>query len=121
MIVIVEEIPTALYYFIGAFLVLIMFAVSDSFKSRTVNLCLNCFAKGFEPLTKIKLQDTKKDVKETFSQIDPQEIQKLLKIDVKDKGKLNFRNVFLIFSLAVAITGIIFSQLIQKWVNSIFN
>lgn len=121
LVVIVEEIPTVLYYFIGAYIVFIGIAVNDSFKSRTVNLCLNCFAKGFIPLNNVKLQDKRNDNKETFSHIDPEKIQQLLRIDIKTKDKSKLKNILIIIGLAITIIGIVFSKLIQSGIDSIFN
>lgn len=121
LIVIMEEIPTVLYYFIGSFIVLIGFSLQDSFKSGTVNLCLDCFAKGFIPLKNVKLQDKRNDIKEIFSPIDPEKIGQLLRISIKTKDKSKLKNIFVILGFVIAIIGIVFSKLIQSGIDSIFN
>ncbi len=106
-------------FFIGMFAVILGWTISDSFKSHTINLCLNCFAKGFTLLRHVKLQETKKEEpQKEFSPIDPQKIKEMLNIKTTDNRKLNFGHILIIIGLIIAILGIIFGEQIQKSIDS---
>lgn len=101
---------------------LIMWVLMEAYKSNTVNLCLDCSAKGFTPMTKVKLQDKKKEIIRNFSKIDPKEIEKLM--GTRPKSKFPRRNlaIYIISAgLGLAVIQMLFGDTIQENVASYFN
>ncbi len=110
------EMKTSNYFFIGMLGTLMIWTLKDVFSRKKIHLCLNCFAKGFVPLIAVKLQENpRKNMVEKFESIDPEKIKNLLSIQSSNKSK--FETMVLILGLAIAIVGIIFSSVIQGWIE----
>ncbi len=113
------EMKTVNYMFIGIMSGLLGVTMSDSFKRKKSHLCLNCFAKGFTPLTSVTLSQEPRKIQEseTFKQIEPEKIKNLFSIQASSENKMKIETIILIIGLAITIVGMIFSSVIQKWVE----
>ena len=115
------ELKSSVYFFMGMFGVMMGWTLQDTFKRKTIHFCLNCFAKGFTPISKVKLQQESKDHDQdgNFKQIEPEKIKSLLSVEISSSDKkLNFGNMMLIIGLVIATIGIILGSTIQKYVEN---
>lgn len=97
--------------------------LTEGYSSRTVYLCLNCLAKGFTPIIKVPLQDTRIDERQkgTLTGVSPDDISKLIKDRISFKTKFDLRTGILIIGVAIAIIALIFGDTISRAVDSIFS
>jgi len=109
------EVKTMDYMFIGLFAGLMIWTLKNGFIQKRTHLCLNCFAKGFSPLTTVKVQEKRRENTEKFESTSPEKIKELLSISYNSKSK--FDTMILVIGLAIIIIGIIFSSVIQGWVE----
>jgi len=108
---------TMLGIFMGWFIV-------GSYSSKTVYLCLNCLAKGFSPIIKAPLQNSKvskEDSDQILKNIDPQDIAKLTSSNLKMKNRFDFRSILLIIMIGIAVLALVFGDIIKKSVESGFS
>ncbi len=86
----------------------------------TLYLCLDCLAKGFTPISKTPLQETKvhDNEKKTHVGISPEDIAKLIKPDHGFKTKLDLRAWLMIAGLILAFIALLFGDIIRAFVDN---